>query len=188
MLLFTVTFLTLITYIYLSVRYWYFSKPLEPIEQNEITISQTKHWKNDFMLKYFEPSPFICTECSVQDIKNLAKTTSFRWEYVSGNTLTSVEDLKTESLQVNFDRKGVAWTVYVQDTLGEDNYTTVRIYYTGNKYTDILLRSGHSIFIPKKMLKWELIAKRESDEVVVENTVKIQTFIIYDYLLLGVLV
>lgn len=187
MFLFTLIFLTLIAYAYLSIRYWYFRKPLEPKEQNEITISQTKNWKNEFLLNYFEPSPYVCTDCSTKDIEDLAKSTSLRWDYVKQNVLLTPEDFKNESLQISEDRKGVAWTVYVKEMRGSDtksHFTTVRIYYTKMSYTDILLRPGHAIFIPKKMLKWELLEAEERGK----DVDGIQTFLIYDYFLLGVLV
>lgn len=190
MFLFTLIFLTLIAYVYLSIRYWYFRKPLEPIEQNEITISQTRNWKNNFLSKYFEPSPYICTECTVKDIEDLSTMASLRWDYVKGDVLLSSDDLKQESLHRSEGRKGIAWSVYVQESVENSNtFTTVRVYYTQSKYTDILLRPGHAIFIPKKMLKWELLENdKVTDDPNEHNNYKLQTFYIYDYFLLGVLV
>jgi len=196
MFLFTLIFLTLIAYVYLSIRYWHFRIPLQPVEQNEITISQTKHWKNEFLLKYFEPSPYICTECSTETIDQLSKSASFRWDYVKGSVLQSSADFKNESFFANEDRKGIAWTVYIQETDGNDtktNFTTVRIYYRKTGYTDVLLRPGHAVFIPKKILKWELLGRNPDDveekgKDVVDYTPNVQKFVVYDYFLLGVLV
>jgi len=167
-----IIFLVLIAYIYLSIRYWVFRLPLQPQEDKEITISQTKKWKNDFLVNYFDASPYVCTEGNEENIEEEKKSLSLRWEYLNGEIISDIKDALNESKQ---KRIGNAWTVYI----GLSGTSTIRVYFSSTKFTDILLREGTSVFLPKKTLFWEII---------LEENCKIKPVVIYDYLLLAAFV
>jgi len=161
----------IIVYIVLSLRYWYFRLPLTKNrvtnETEEINILQSGKWKSEFLDTWTEPSPIVILHTSAKDMY-----ASMNWRY---------EMFETKEFMPSY---GDVWSVLLC-TSGAANKEDgsercrVRLYHSldKKKETEIVLRSGNGLLIPRTWSLWEIDSKKEIRLFTIRDIVALALFL-----------
>ena len=152
-IIFLLVFFALV-YAYISVRYWYFRKPLQENQLNEdvneVSLTQPKTWKDEILNEYMDPSPVIFLDLEEFTFLDKIRSAGPRWISAPVGSTTITKDQKHIPLS--------AWFVYLQ----KQGEAIVRLYYSRQKekYLDIILREKYALMIPRTWTVWTLISKK----------------------------